>query len=210
MKHLAAFLALSLASTLALADNSSYYIKGGLSYSVPETQSETNYGVSTWNFDNGLGASLALGKHYSDKLSIELEAQYKKFDADEVTYDSFYRVPLSGDLTYTTAFVNIYYHPQPEIKSKLLNPHIGAGLGVSHVSWNKLSIIGGPVSISASDTVAALQVMLGNRFEITNSWFIDAEYRYFKTQDYNLGDSEKGNFTDSQQDSFVLSVVKDF
>ena len=121
-----------------LAEEKGFYVKGGLSYSFPDDQPETNFGQSTWHFHNGVGFHLALGRKYSDKVAFELEAQHKEFDFEKATYTVADDVQYDGSLTYETYFVNAYYYPVIEAKNRYWRPYFGAGLGVAEAGWNNV------------------------------------------------------------------------
>lgn len=151
-------------AALAEAD---YYVKGGLSYSAPAEQDETNFNITEWDFENGLGFQGAIGHQYSETLAVELELQYKSFDAQERTESGTIKTGLGGDLTYTSLMLNGYYTPQLESQSDIFNPYLGAGVGISKVKWDSITVDGFSGEIDDSDTVAAFQLMLGNRFNLS-------------------------------------------
>ena len=84
---------------------------------------------------------------------------------------------------------------------------------MSTVSHNKLKVTNAIMSsISASDTVPAGQIFIGNRFELESSLFIDVEYRYFKAKPYKVDHGIYGieAFKSTAVRSFALSIGKSF
>jgi opacity protein-like surface antigen len=66
-------------------------------------------------------------------------------------------------------------------------PYLGGGVGFAAVSWSNSCYNGCNYYEYDSDTVFAYQVGGGVAFKVTNNLDIDIGYRYFSTENLNLG-----------------------
>lgn len=200
---------LTLAAGVSNANETPDYIKGGISYTSSSTIKDAEFGVEV-DFDSGLGVNAAVGRNYSDQVSFELELQHKDLDADSISFGAF-SLPLSGSISYTSVMLNTIYRPDFKIKSQKINPYIGFGLGATVVSGHNINPGFGD-SINDTATTASYQVMLGNRFNLNDGWFVDTEYRYFQTENFDVSDGfgNQAELEGNRNQSVVLSVGKAF
>lgn len=124
--------------------------------------------------DTGYNVSGAFGRYIDDirVFRLELEALYTHADVDNVG-----GTKSTGTLTNTGLMFNAMYDIRTN--SNWL-PYFGGGIGYSQVDMDNLAT-GGVVLINDHDNAFSWQVKAGVAYELSESWVIDVNYRYYAT-----------------------------
>lgn len=130
-------------------------------------------------FDTGFGFGGSFGYAYDFGLRIESELTYrvtqaKGFDISGVPF------PGSGNIDTLNVMLNGWF--DINFLSALFGdwvPYFGVGAGVSH-AWTNVGWKGFPI-VEAEDTVFAWQGGGGLAYKISDSLFLTADYRFFRT-----------------------------
>ncbi|MFT5706527.1 MAG: opacity protein-like surface antigen [Oceanospirillaceae bacterium] len=195
-------------TNIAKEEGSFFYLKLGLGASSYSDQKDVSSSFSSQKieFEKGFGLYATLGANVGEHAAVELELsrQRSNFDGLDANGGAFH----VANTDYQTAMVNFIFRPNLKDMPDHLNPYIGAGFGVAKVTY---TVPGTPLS-DKSDTVKAKQLILGNRFDLRDDFFIETEYRYFKTDNPKVT-SENGfpfEFDNSASQSLVVSYGKKF
>ena len=166
----------------------------------------TPYGWNT-EFDSGSGFAVELGKRYSGGLRGGVEIAYSKADVDTHTgvslgggsIDAVDAAAIAGsptalgvtvadvvadgrgDISSTSLFGNVYYDFNT---AGMIQPYIGAGLGVSDVEV-KYSPSGIGV-VDDGETKFAYQLKAGVTWALNPNWDVFGEYAYRATEDIEV------------------------
>lgn len=217
MKKILSSLAILIAATgfSTVSSAGSYYYKGGMSVGSPSAHRYPSIPFKV-KLDKGSGLHFSIGQDFNDSFSGEIEFSHQRYDLNKfasTTNPNSY-MELKGDISYTSLMFNTIYRPVLSSSNNHFKPYIGAGIGITKISWNKFESVNFPVApISGSDTVTAGQIFIGNRFELKNSLFVDVEYRYFKSKRYDINYSSSAssqNLKSTAVRSFVLSIGREF
>ncbi len=188
-------------------EGTAFYLKLGLGAVKFNDQTVKGAGLTAQHieFNKGFSLHATAGLEIGEHAAVELEfsRQLSNISNDNTGID-FNRAIGS----YSTAMVNVIFKPNLKNVSENINPYVGAGLGISRAKYTSP---GKPLQ-KETKTVSAKQYFLGNRFELRDDFFIDAEYRYFKTGAPKLV-SEGGlpfEFDNSGSQSLVVSYGKNF
>ena len=146
------------------------------------------------SYSHGPVASLAAG-YKSGPMRFEGELEYQKTGSDQVNVSAngfSVGLPLSGDVTATSLFLNFYYD---FVNSSKFTPYLTAGVGRTWLKVDDFSITIPGVgtfndSGSYSDNVFAYQVGAGIGYAVTDSITLDLSYRYFETQKADFDGTE--------------------
>ncbi len=166
-----------LGSAPAQADTLYFAVQAGFSTQpISSNQSGTAPG-SNFELDTSLGynAALAIGAKFGN-LRAEIEGVYRVNDND--SFDPI-GVPTgaNGNLSTANVFLNGYYDID---LFGVLSPYVGLGVGYGKVSLD-LKNISGALVVDDDDTVYSYQLIAGAAINVTDSWSLTAEYRYFDT-----------------------------
>lgn len=192
---LPAMLAATALSAPAHANNflDNWYVSGSAGLNLTqdvEFTDSTPGAASTGEFGIDGGAfvgALAFGGHVNQNVRAEIELSYRTAESDSLTVDGVGTTnSVTSDLDTMAALVNAYYDFMP---NEPINPYISVGVGVANHEVNNFVVNGTPVS-GGDDTVFAYQIGGGASFELDEEWDLTAGYRYFATQDVELGTTE--------------------
>jgi len=196
-------------TNFSYAQDNNIYVSLGIGFSIPQTQ--TDQVSETAEFNNGLVTKGSLGYTFTGSspvvLRSELEISYRRYEGDRLgdTPSGPYH-GADGNLTYLTGMVNGLLDFKTGTK---VTPFVGIGIGWSRVAYNSVKAKDGTsATVDDTDNVFAYQGMAGLAYDITESWKIDLEYRYFHTQDTTLkNDSGVGvNFDCNSNHSVIVGV----
>ena len=92
-----------------------------------------------------------------------------------------------------------------------LKPYVGAGVGLVHMKLNSVSLAGTTL-VDDSDTVPAIQGMLGVRYDLTSNWGVGLEYRFLNGFNPTFHSRGAGDFktNDYRNNSILLSISYSF
>ncbi len=170
----------------SFAADDSVYIKGnlglGLVMDADIDNMPNNTGSAKMTFDGGFLGTLAVGYDFAGPFRAEGEYGWVKNDLDQLTYNNSYGHFREGDLKIQSLMVNGYY--DVDTGSKWV-PFIGAGIG-----WAKVDLNTPALPLGDNDNVFAYQFMAGVTYVIDDRWAVDAQYRFFGTQDATIQDAD--------------------
>lgn len=187
---------------LAESDSGQWYATLTASYNLPR-DSEASLDTVALDIagdielDDGIGFALALGRHVTDEVSVEVEAAYRAFDVSGASGVTLGGAPqtigLSGEVDTWTLMVNGRY----EMGLGFASPYLGAGLGlarhdgdltVTHSSLGAFLRVPGLTTLSSSgdDTVFAYQLLAGVGFEVGPNMDLIVGYRYLGSSDLDI------------------------
>ncbi len=179
------------------ADTDTYtgtYFSIGGGYTIQENSDFTTNIKSSFN--DGAAARAAIG-HDFGKIRLEAELAYRKNRASAVSgaglaaFPGVAAGPATGGFRTMSYMANMLY--DFDFGSKV-TPYIGAGAGVAHIQLHNLTA-GGPIAGSTSDSVFALQGIVGLAYEISRKVNLTLDYRYlFGSTDAKFTDSLGRNF----------------
>jgi OOP family OmpA-OmpF porin len=86
-----------------------------------------------------------------------------------------------------------------------VTPHIGAGIGLAHLSAKQK--IAGFTLLDSSDTQFAYQAIAGLRFPLTPNWALDLDYRYLAATDPTYKSPAGARVTSSYQTHNVIASL---
>ena len=132
---------------------------------------------NNFELDTSLGynAALVVGAKFGN-LRAEIEGVYRVNDNDSFNQGG---TPTGADGNLTTAniFLNGYYDID---LFGVITPYAGVGVGYGKVSLD-LRNISGALVVDDNDTVYSYQLIAGAAINVSESWSLTAEYRYFDT-----------------------------
>ncbi|NQZ30652.1 MAG: porin family protein [Oceanospirillaceae bacterium] len=185
-----------------------YYFKMGLGVTNYSTQTNisafsTGYEVE---YEKGLGFYVVIAKNLGQHFAVELELHRQRANFSGVGTNGVAFNTANSD--YRSVMVNIILRPDIETPSEYLSPYIGFGIGKTKMGYE---VPASPFTKS-DDNLSARQFIIGNRFNLTDNYFIDAEYRYFSTDNpqVNAQNGVPLEFEDSASQTFMLSYGRNF
>lgn len=109
---------------------------------------------------------------------------------------------VSGETTSLSLMTNGVYEFLPNSK---WHPFVGAGVGMARVGadWK----VNGNRVLNDSDWVFAYQGFAGVAYDIDKNWGVNAQYRYFATQDAKLTDGDGGTAEFGYHSHAILAGV---
>jgi len=196
-------------ANFSYAQDKGYYVSLGLGYSIPQTQ--TDPVSETVEFNGGFVTKGSLGYSFTGSPPFvwrsELEISYRRYEADRIGESpSGPYHEGDGNLTYLTGMVNGLLDFKTGTK---VTPFVGIGIGYSRVSYNSIkSKDGVSATFDDSDNVFAYQGMAGLAYDITESWKMDLEYRYFHTRDTSFTNNSgvEVSFDCNSNHSIIMGV----
>ena len=166
-----------LCSSPVQADTLYFAVQAGFSTQPTSNNQDGTTPGNDFQLDTSLGynAALAIGAKFGN-LRAEIEGVYRVNDND--SYDPA-GVPTGADGNLSTAniFLNGYYDID---LFGVITPYAGIGVGYGKVSLDLKDISGVPV-VDDDDTVYSYQLIAGAAVNVSESWSLTAEYRYFDT-----------------------------
>lgn len=142
----------------------------GLS-SSPDTKASGTSG-GTVQFDNSTVGAAFVGYDFTDNWRTEGELSRRAAGLDTVASTT-----ASGKTLATSLMVNVLYDLDLDFAAK---PYVGVGAGVSTVDLDKATPFGGS-TINTSDTVGAVQAIVGVSYALNDQIDLFTDYRYFST-----------------------------
>lgn len=140
-------------------------------------------------FDPGLALGIAAGYNFGE-VRLEGEIGYQKNDIDKISACAgglcISGIGASGDATSTSFLANGYYD---FVNTSPFTPYISAGVGLAKIEVDDFSVVGINIG-SADDTVFAYQLGVGVGYAVNKNLTIDLKYRYFATEDLDLGSTK--------------------
>ena len=166
----------------SMAAGDSMYIKGnvglGMAMDSDIDNMPNNAGTAKMTFDNGFLGTAAVGYDFSGPFRVEGEYGWQKNDLDRLSYANMIGNFQEGDLKTQSLMVNGYYDVAT---GSPWSPFVGAGIG-----WAKVDLNTPALPLGDNDDVFAYQLMAGVSYAIDAQWSIDAQYRFFGTQDATI------------------------
>lgn len=142
-----------------------------------------------FSFDTGFGITAAIGNDFGNGLRAEIELGYRDSDIDELDatvndYGFVYSgsASIDGDVSATSLMANGFYE---FMSDKTVSPFIGGGIGFANVEGDS-DALGG----DDDDNVFAYQGIVGIAFALNPQIKLDVQYRYFATDDPELGGTD--------------------
>jgi opacity protein-like surface antigen len=142
-----------------------------------------DFGEFEVSFDNGGVVSGAVGYAAPYGLRFDAEASYRNADTDRA---SIFGGDLDGEVNAISLMGNVYFDIPT---GGPVRPYIMGGVGVSSVEVDI-----DDAGIEEDDTVMSGQAGAGVSFEVSRNITLDLGYRYFITEDVNLGDDGEASF----------------
>lgn len=181
-----AALTLLVAPMTSFSADDSVYIKGNIGLGIAMDSDidnmPLNAGTAKMTLDSGFLGTVAVGYDFAGPFRAEGEYAWQKNDLDQVSYNNSFGNFREGDLKVQSLMVNGYYDVDT---SSQWVPFIGAGIG-----WAKVDLNTPALSLGDNDNVFAYQFMAGVSYLIDDQWAIDAQYRFFGTQDATIQDAD--------------------
>lgn len=183
--------------------NTSYIIGGDHDFNYT-----TGTKVST-TLKDGVGfaasAGYDLGRIFDPfGLRAELEFAYRTNEVDEHKVNGAKAAGAKGDANSYAYMFNTFldWHT-----GSMFRPYTGLGVGFATVEHDGYGISGIPNVLSDEDTVLAYQLMLGTSIDLSDSFSVTTDYRYFGTGDPDLK-TGTGNASQTTYDNsnFTLGV----
>lgn len=151
-------------------------------------------------YDWGWGGVGSLGYKYENGLRSELEFGYRGNDIDSVG-----NAAAQGDVQTMSAMLNVLY--DFDITETELDTYVGVGGGIAKVDYDNIRS-GGTSLVNDSDTVPAVQGIVGASYPVAESTDVFLNYQYFHAIDPDLRDTS-GSRVDTDYDACTfLAGVK--
>lgn len=167
-------------NSMAAGDN--FYLKGnigiGMAMDSDIDNMPENAGTAKMSFDSGFLGTIAVGYDFANPMRLEAEYGWQKNDLDRLSYNNLYGNFDQGDLKVQSFMLNGYYDVDT---GSPWSPFIGAGIG-----WAKVDLSTPALPLGDNDDVFAYQFMAGVAYAVNEQWSLDAQYRFFGTQDATI------------------------
>lgn len=144
----------------------------GLS-SSPDTKASGTSG-GTVQFDNSTVGAAFVGYDFANNWRTEGELSRRAAGLNSVAGTT-----ASGETLATSLMVNALYDLDLDLDFAA-KPYVGVGAGVSSVEMNNATPFGGS-TINTSDTVGAVQAIVGISYALNDQIDLFTDYRYFTT-----------------------------
>jgi len=166
----------------SMAAGDSIYLKGnvglGMAMDSDIDNMPNNAGTAKMTFDSGFLGTGAVGYDLAGPLRVEGEYVWQKNDLDQLSYSNQFGNFNQGDLKTQALMVNGYYDVDT---GSPWSPFVGVGIG-----WAKVDLNTPALPLGDNDDVFAYQLMAGVAYAIDEQWSVDAQYRFFATQDATI------------------------
>lgn len=158
---------------------------GGVSLIHDEDISGKDTNGSTWTDKSGSETGYAVQMHGGYDFGgprAEVELGYRGSSLKSLAEVDG---KVSGETTSLSLMANGIYQFLPQSK---WHPFVGAGVGMARVGadWK----VDGEDALSDTDWVFAYQGFAGVVYDIDKNWGVNAQYRYFATQDAKFTDTD--------------------
>ncbi|OEJ67542.1 OmpA family protein [Magnetovibrio blakemorei] len=144
----------------------------GLS-SSPDTKASGTSG-GTVQFDNSTVGAAFVGYDFANNWHIEGELSRRAAGLNTVAGTA-----ASGETLVTSLMVNAIYDLDLDLDFAA-KPYVGVGAGVSSVEMDNATPFGGS-TLNTSDTVGAVQAIVGISYALNDQIDLFTDYRYFTT-----------------------------
>lgn len=187
-----------------------WYTRLGIGYADQiDNYNEENIGVTEWEFDGGHNSTISAG-YCARFWAVEGEVSYKQMDMDSrVSKATGNRSNYEGDQDQLAVMINGFWHPKPDWT---VSPYLGAGLGVTRISWNEVKFPGATTTLDDTDIVFTYQLVIGASYEVSPQLSLEIDYKYFAPDDAEIADSHGvvGRLADQELNIFGLAVKYKF
>jgi opacity protein-like surface antigen len=160
----------------------SVYLKGnvgiGMAMDADIDNMPENAGTAKMTFDSGFLGTAALGYDFAGPFRTEVEYGWQKNDIDTLSYSNRIGNINQGDLKTQSIMLNGYYDVDT---GSPWSPFVGAGIG-----WAKVDLNTPALPFGDNDDVFAYQLMAGVSYNFSDQLALDAQYRFFDTQDATI------------------------
>ena len=206
MRHLATKIASSL-FVLSLTSLPSFSADGNyisLNFGVSNL-GEAQLSNSTRRFsyayesENNVFGSFALGTNFSDNLHGEIELSFRNYDNLLIRNDSG-SIIIDSELSNRSILANIFYDfTSLGFSNQRFIPFLmgGVGLSILDLESNNKELTGID-QVKSDDSALVFQLGAGFEYKLENRHSLILGYRYFSTQDSNLGNIEITDQTPSE------------
>ena len=179
-------------------------IAGGASIPLDINFNQTNdltgnhgtYGEA--GFDVGPAAFAQIGYGYGNGLRTEFEAGWLRNDASSIKGGG----SADGHIQIYSLMLNALY--DFDLGGPLV-PHIGAGLGLGHVTVRNIGSFGGNV-VSGHDNAVGYQAIVGADYALTPDLKLDLDYRFFGADTGGYSTTPAGGKSTASFQTNVLTV----
>jgi opacity protein-like surface antigen len=145
---------------------------------------------ATFETEDGWRFGGSIGYVFSSFLALEGEVSYLRQDFDQLTEDTEPEPgEIGGDLSVLTGMVNIIAGVP---LGSFVQPYVGAGIGVAHVSFDtdvNINFGGTVFTLDDSDNSFAAQAFAGLNLMLSDRVAIGGRYRILHVKDVELEDS---------------------
>lgn len=190
--------------------NKNWHTRFGIGYTEQiDNYDEVNVGQTEWEFDGGPNFNVSAG-YDANFWAVEVEASYKKMDMDSrISKLTGTRLNFEGDQDQIAFMLNGFWYPKPDWT---VSPYLGAGLGVTKISWNDIRVSGSSTVLDDSDIVFTYQLIIGASYEVSPQLFLEIDYRYFAPDDAEILSSTgtTGKLDNQELNIFGLGVKYKF
>jgi len=159
------------------ADTLYFALQAGFSTQPSSSNQDGTTPGNSFELDTSLGynAALAVGAKFG-MFRAEVEGVYRVNDNDSFNQGGT-PAGADGDLSTANIFLNGYLDID---LFGIVSPYAGVGVGYGKVSLD-LKNINGTLVVDDNDTVYSYQLIAGAAVNVSDSWSLTAEYRYFDT-----------------------------
>jgi len=184
-----ALIGTSLFSANAIAGSNDWYISAAAGASITEDadySDATPGAASTGSLDiteTGF-FSMSLGYYFTDNVRVELEGSYRNPDVERSSINGAGAFNVNGEFETTGLLANAYYDFLPH---SWVNPYVSAGIGGA---YHDGTVTNAGLTFQGDDTVFAYQLGAGFNVALTQKLLFFTDYRYFATEDAQLGTTE--------------------
>ena len=209
-RALAALCASALLSGPAVAEGEGFYFggfvgAGDLSTARSDFTDTGTSGTLDYETDTQTIGGVVLGWQYSPTLRSEVELSLGDANVSNVTRDTAITAPVTdpadGDIQITYVMANGWLD---ESLAGPINPYVGGGQGVAHVSGDTTQ--GASTLTLGSDNGLAAQVGAGLRFPVALGGAIDIGYRYKTVAGAELDQTGSAFVTDGRFSSHSVNI----
>ena len=174
-----------------------WYLSGNIGIHHPMDSDLSGTGVSSSaEIDQGLAGLAAFGFDFGEHWRAEFETGYRESDLDNISGTA-----ATGDAEALSGIANVFYDFN---LGGGIEPYLGAGLGMTRVSLDGASPIGGS-SITDDDWGFALQAGAGLAIPLNRRLKLTADYRYMSVRDLNYT-SAAGTSIDADYDDHAVFI----
>lgn len=193
------------------SSTNNWYTRFGIGYAEQiDNYNEENVGTTEWEFDGGPNFTVSAG-YGANFWAVEGEVSYKKMDIDSRIFKpTGTRSNYEGDQDQIAFMLNGFWYPKPEW---MVSPYLGAGLGVTRISWNDIRFPGSGSVLDDTDTVFTYQLIVGASYAVSPQLSLEIDYRYFAPDDADIVSAPAGTvgkLADQELNIFGLAVKYKF